>query len=70
MARLPSDTPIESAAEQGEVLLDGPDGLAASLTPDAARRSAKRLAKAAETAERDPTAKSAVSDLVHALAFR
>lgn len=59
MARLPCDIPIESVAEHGEVLLDGPDGLAASLTPDAARQSAKLLAKAAETAERDPSAESA-----------
>ncbi|WP_029625418.1 hypothetical protein [Sphingomonas sp. PAMC 26605] len=59
MARLPCDIPIEATAEHGEVLLDGPDGLAASLTPAAARQSAKRMAKAADTAERDPSAEPA-----------
>lgn len=58
MARLPYDDPIEAAAEHGEVILDGPDGLAASLTPTAARRSARKLAKAAETAERHPAAET------------
>lgn len=59
MAQLPHDTPIDAAAEHGEVLLDGPDGLATSLTPEAARRSATRIAKAAERAERDPGGESA-----------
>jgi hypothetical protein len=58
LARLPCDTPIESAAEHGEVLLDGPNGLAASLTPDAARKSAKKMTKAADAAERDPSAEA------------
>lgn len=58
MARLPCDIPIEAVAEHGELLLDGPDGLAASLTPEAARRSAKTMVKAAETAERNPDAET------------
>lgn len=56
MARLPYDTPILAAAEHGEVVLDGPDGLATSLTPDAARRSARQFNRAADLAEQDPDA--------------
>jgi hypothetical protein len=37
------DTPSEIAAEQGEVLVDGPDGVAVSLTPDAALETSERL---------------------------
>jgi len=53
MPRLPYDEPIAAAAEQGEVLLDGPDGLATSLTPTAARVSAKAIREAAAAAERE-----------------
>ncbi|MES2057381.1 MAG: hypothetical protein V4564_15715 [Pseudomonadota bacterium] len=49
-SKSPHDTPTEATAEQGEVMLDGPDGLAVSLTPDAARRSAERIARAAREA--------------------
>lgn len=58
MARLPYDTPILAAAEHGVVVLDGPDGLATSLTPAAARKSAHRIRRAAKIAERDPEAES------------
>ena len=58
MSRMPSDTPICAAAEHGIVVLDGPDGLAASLTPDAARKSAHHIATAAEIAEQEPDAES------------
>lgn len=54
MSRLPYDVPIHAAAEHGEVILDGPDGLATSLTPAAAKKSARDIAQAAETAEREP----------------
>ena len=54
----PYDTPIGATAEQGEVVLDGPDGNATSLTPEAARRSAARLAQAARDATDDPNAKT------------
>lgn len=47
----PHDQPIEAAAEQGEVLLDGPGGLATSLTPEAAGQSARALASAADRAQ-------------------
>ena len=39
------DEPLEIALEDGEVVITGPDGLCASLTPQAARESARRLAK-------------------------
>lgn len=58
MARLPHDEPIQAAAEHGEVILDGPDGLATSLTPGAARQSARDIEQAATMAEREPDAES------------
>lgn len=56
MSRKPYDEPIHAAAEHGEVVLEGPDGLATSLTPDAAKTSAERLVAAAKVAEQDPEA--------------
>ncbi|CAN5464586.1 hypothetical protein BH09PSE4_BH09PSE4_20490 [soil metagenome] len=49
--RKPYREPTEATAEGGEVMLDGPDGLALSLTPDAAHRSAKAISEAAIKAE-------------------
>jgi hypothetical protein len=37
------DEPSEVTAEQGEVMVDGPDGVAVSLTPDAAAETSERL---------------------------
>jgi hypothetical protein len=37
------DTPSEVSAEEGEVIVDGPDGVAVSLTPDAAIETSERL---------------------------
>lgn len=37
-------------AEEGEVMLDGPDGVAVSMTPDAAESTAKDLLRAASEA--------------------
>jgi hypothetical protein len=54
MARLPYDVPIHAAAEHGEVILDGPDGLATSLTPAAAKQSATDIRHAADIAEQHP----------------
>ena len=34
------DEPSEVSAEQGEVVVDGPDGVAVSLTPDGAAQAA------------------------------
>lgn len=48
-------------AEQGLVLLDGPDGVAVAMTPEAAEETGRRLIAAAEQAvgqrggERDPS---------------
>ena len=39
-----------ATAEQGVVLLDGPDGVAVSMTPEAAEQTARSLLVAAEQA--------------------
>jgi hypothetical protein len=52
MSNQPHDIPTKATAEQGEVMLDGPDGLALSFTPDAAAKSAAAMAKAATKAGR------------------
>ena len=49
------DEPVRAVAEAGEVLLDGPQGVALSLTPDAARKTADALLRAADEAERQAT---------------
>jgi hypothetical protein len=41
------DEPSNVCAEGGEVMLDGPDGIAVSMTADAAEATAQRLLKAA-----------------------
>lgn len=51
MSRQPHETPTKATAEQGEVMLDGPGGLALSMTPAAADASAKALTRAAIEAE-------------------
>jgi hypothetical protein len=52
MSNKPHDTPTKVTAEQGEVMLDGPGGLALSFTPHAAAKSAAAMAKAATKAGR------------------
>ncbi|WP_157218452.1 hypothetical protein [Flavisphingomonas formosensis] len=42
--------PSRVSAEKGVVMVDGPDGVAISLTPEAARETADRLAEAAAMA--------------------
>ena len=37
-------------AEQGDVILEGPDGVAVTLTPDAAEETARRMIRAAAEA--------------------
>lgn len=44
--------PSEVSAEQGEVILEGPDGVAVTLTPDAAEETARRMLDAATEARR------------------
>lgn len=37
------DEPSDVTADKGEVIVDGPDGVAVSLTPDAALETSERL---------------------------
>jgi hypothetical protein len=37
------DTPSQVSAEEGEVVVDGPDGVAVSFTPEAAEETSERL---------------------------
>lgn len=50
MSRQPHDKPTQATAEQGVVMLDGPNGIALSMTPDAAQKSADRIRAAANEA--------------------
>lgn len=43
-------TPGVASAENGLVVLDGPDGIAITLTPDAAQQTGESLISAAELA--------------------
>jgi hypothetical protein len=47
------DTPSRVAAEAGKVVVDGPDGVAVSLTPEAAVETGSRLISAAAVAHGD-----------------
>ena len=44
--------PSEVCAEQGEVIVEGPDGVAVTLTPEAAEETARRMIEAAGEARR------------------
>ncbi len=46
------DTPTTVTHVDGEVVLDGPDGIGLSMTPSAADESAKRLRRGAAEARR------------------
>ncbi|WP_425229515.1 hypothetical protein [Sphingomonas sp.] len=46
----PEDGPGTASAEQGLVVLDGPDGVAVTMDADAARETGERLIAAAEQA--------------------
>lgn len=48
----PEDTPGKAVAEGGVVLLDGPDGVAIAMTPDAAGATADSLKAAAAEARK------------------
>lgn len=50
MGNVAHDRPSSIAAEAGEVLMDGPDGVATALTPDAAEETGRRLIAAASVA--------------------
>jgi hypothetical protein len=59
---LPSNTPQTepgvASAEDGYVILDGPDGIAVTMTPQAAERTAQSLHAAAEIADRQRQGKT------------
>ncbi len=48
----PQIDPGEAVAEEGVVMLDGPNGVAVSMTPDCARGTADNLYRAADEAVR------------------
>lgn len=50
MNRAPYDVPSDVCAEEGEVIVEGPGGVAVSLTPDAAQETGRRLVEAAAQA--------------------
>ena len=47
------DTAGEVTVSQGQILLDGPDGVAVAMTPEAARITGERLIAGAERASRE-----------------
>ncbi|MEG8017807.1 hypothetical protein [Sphingomonas sp. LR55] len=51
----PETIPGVAAAENGVVTLDGPDGLAIAMTPEAAAETGRRLIAAAELAATQAT---------------
>jgi len=61
-SRPPEREPGEAVAEEGLVLLDGPDAVAVTMTPEAARATAARLNSAADVAERDALERPAVEE--------
>lgn len=50
-AAKPYDEPTKADAVDGEVTLNGPDGIGLSMTPEAAEETARRLARAAAEAK-------------------
>jgi len=54
----PCEEPGIASAIEGVVVLDGPDGVAVTMTPDAAAQTADSLKSAAEEARRFPANKS------------
>jgi hypothetical protein len=57
MSRKTESKSGEVQAENGTVIIDGPDALALSMTPDAADTMGKRMIDAAEQASAHPEAK-------------
>jgi hypothetical protein len=51
MARVPCETPSDVTAEEGFVLIDGPEGIALSMSPDAAAETSDRLLDGATHAQ-------------------
>ncbi len=55
VSHVPADQPGVATAEEGIVLLDGPNGAAIAMTPDAATITGYSLIAAAEEARRQNT---------------
>jgi len=51
-ATQPLTEPAQASAEDGLVIMDGPDGFAVTLTPEAARITGQRLIEAGNIAHR------------------
>lgn len=49
-AQYPQTKPGSVSTENGQVMLDGPDGVAVAMTPEAALETGRRLIAAAERA--------------------
>ena len=54
MAKAAHDKASNIAVEDGEIVVDGPDGVAVSMTPRAAAETGKRLRSAAREARHTP----------------
>ncbi|MEP9360550.1 hypothetical protein [Sphingomonas sp. KR3-1] len=54
----PEELPGVATAEQGVVLLDGPDGVAIAMTPEAAEETGRRLVAAAQEAASQTSAEA------------
>ena len=61
-ARKAYDEPTTVTATDGEVTLDGPDGVGLSMTPDAAAVTSRRLGDAAAKARRQDRRETAEED--------
>jgi hypothetical protein len=48
--------PSQVAAEAGRIIIDGPDGVAFTMSPEAAEETARRLVAAAQLARRQTEA--------------
>ena len=59
----PETKPGVASAEDGLVVLDGPNGLALTMTADAANGTGQSLIAAAEVAERQLTDKNGSGDI-------
>ena len=52
--------PSEVTAEQGDVIVEGPNGVAVTLTPEAAEETARRMMRAASEARRQTNGEKTV----------
>lgn len=59
----PQTQPGIASAEDGLVVLDGPNGIAVTMTPDAAMQTGQNLISAAEIAERQKTDRTESHDV-------